>query len=91
MSFYHCLSNGKSYLDIEPCEIERCRLPYCYCSNQSIPGGLTIRNTPQFIAITINGPLEEKIYDLLKEIFFSKKHSNPDGLLISSLVNSSIQ
>jgi hypothetical protein len=80
--FHYCFSNEKSYFDIESCDIDRCRLPYCYCSNQSIPGGLTVRDTPQFIAITINGPLEEKIYELLKEIFFSRKYSNPDGLFI---------
>jgi len=75
-------SNEKSYFDIEPCHIDRCQLPYCYCSNQTIPGGLTVRDTPQFIAITINGPLDEKIYELLKDIFFSKKYYNPDGWFI---------
>lgn len=78
--FSSYLSNGNPYLDIEPCQIDRCRLPYCYCSNQSIPGKLTVRETPQFIAISINGPLEEKLYQLLKDLFFSRKYSNPDGL-----------
>lgn len=82
--FHSCFSNEKSYLDIETCDINRCQLPYCYCSNQTIPGNLTVRNTPQFIAITINGPLEENIYQLLKEIFFSRKYINPDGLFIKN-------
>ncbi len=81
--FPGCLSNEKSYFDIEPCQINRCRLPYCYCSNQSIPGGLTVRDTPQFIALTINGPLDEKIYDLLKDLFLARKYFNPDGWFIS--------
>ena len=81
-SFPYCLSRENSYFDIEPCDTDRCRLPYCYCSSQTIPGGLTVRNTPQFIAITINGPIEKKIYQLLDDVFFSKKYSNPDGLLI---------
>lgn len=80
--FQSCFSNEKSYIDIEPCDINRCQLPYCYCSNQSIPGDLTVRDTPQFIAITINGPLDDKIYELLKDLFFSRKYSNPDGLFI---------
>ncbi len=81
--FFHvCFSNEKSYFDIEPCDINRCRLPYCYCSNQTIPGGLNVRATPQFIAITINGPTDEKTYELLKDLFFSKKYYNPDGLFI---------
>ena len=82
--FHHrCFSNDRSYLEIEPCQTDRCRLPYCYCANQSIPGDLTVRDTPQFIAITINGPLEEKIYNLLKDLFFSKKYFNPDGMSIN--------
>ncbi len=84
--FHCCLSNEKSYFDIEPCQIDRCRLPYCYCSNQTIPGDLTVRDTPQFIAITFNGPLEEKLYDLLDDLFFSRKYSNPDGMLIIDLI-----
>src|SRR5690349_9977759 len=81
--FIHsCISNENSYFDVEPCHIDRCRLPYCYCSNQTIPGELTVRNTPQFIAITINGPTDEKTYNLLEKFFFSKKYFNPDGLFI---------
>jgi hypothetical protein len=80
--FHCCLSNEKSYFDIELCQNDRCRLPYCYCSNQSIPGDLTVRDTPQFIAITINGPLEENIYKLLEDLFFSRKYFNPDGIYI---------
>ena len=79
--FQNCFTNEKSYIDIEPCDTDRCRLPYCYCSSQNIPGGLTVRDTPQFIAISVNGPLEEKIYKFLKEFFFEKKYFNPDGLL----------
>jgi hypothetical protein len=48
--FHYCLCSEKSYSDIEPCHNDRCRLPYCYCSNQTIPGGLTVRNTPQFVS-----------------------------------------
>lgn len=73
--------NGNPYFEIEPCQIDRCRLPYCYCSNQTIPGDLTIRETPQFIAISINGPLEEKLYQLMKDLFFQRKFVNPDGLI----------
>jgi hypothetical protein len=80
--FHNCFSGEKSYIDIEPCDPDRCRLPYCYCSNQNIPGGLTVRDTPQFIAISINGPIEEKSYKFLKDFFFQKKYSNPDGLFI---------
>lgn len=80
--FNNCLSGDKSYLNVEPCESNRCRLPYCYCSNQTIPGGLKVRDTPQFIAITVDGPTNNKTYQLLKEIFFSKKFNNPDGLCI---------
>ncbi|CAF1000129.1 unnamed protein product, partial [Adineta ricciae] len=79
-------SHDQSYNDIEPCSSDRCRLPYCYCSNQTIPGGLTVRNTPQFIALSINGPLDEKNYDTLEEIFFSSKYFNPDGCPISGTV-----
>ncbi|CAF3745350.1 unnamed protein product [Rotaria socialis] len=78
-----CFSSEKSYSDIEPCDSNRCRLPYCYCSNQSIPGGLAIRDTPQFIAININGPVNKNTYNLLKKFFFSKKYFNPDGCPIS--------
>jgi hypothetical protein len=27
----------------------------------------------------VNGPLEEKTYGLLEDLFFSKKYTNPDG------------
>ncbi|CAF3377813.1 unnamed protein product [Rotaria sp. Silwood1] len=84
--FHSCFSSHKSYFDIETCDNNRCRLPYCYCSNQTIPGDLTIRNTPQFIAITINGPIDDKTYKLLKEIFFSNKYYNPDGCSISGTI-----
>jgi hypothetical protein len=80
--FHCCSSSEKSYIDIEPCQTDRCRLPYCYCSSQIIPGGLTVRDTPQFIAFTINGPIDEQTYELLEDLFFSKKYSNPDGLFI---------
>ena len=77
-------SDGNSYLEIEPCHIDRCQLPYCYCSNQSIPGGLTVRDTPQFIAISINGPVEDTVYQLLNDLFFKRKYFNPDGLMRKS-------
>jgi len=82
LSVFICLSFGKSYLEVEPCENQRCQLPYCYCSNQSIPGELTVRNAPQFIAITINGPLENKIYGFLREFFLRKNFTNPDGRIL---------
>ncbi|CAF1290499.1 unnamed protein product [Adineta steineri] len=87
--FSHCcFASERSYneIDVEPCDIDRCRLPYCYCASQKIPGGLTVRDTPQFIALTITGPLNEKAYDLLEDLFLSKKYSNPDGCPISSTV-----
>ena len=77
-----CLSDERSYFDVETCDSHRCQLPYCYCSNQTIPAGLMTRDTPQFIAITINGPIDENSYGLLREIFFSKKYYNPDGLFV---------
>lgn len=43
----HC--NEDSYSDVKPCDSERCRLPYCYCANQTIPGGIPVRETPQFV------------------------------------------
>lgn len=80
--FDRCSSSDDSYIEVESCDSIRCQLPYCYCSNQSIPGGLSIRNTPQFISININGPVDKRTYNLLKDIFFSNKYYNPDGLLI---------
>lgn len=44
-----CRSHEHSYTEVEPCSIERCQLPYCYCSSQSIPGDLSARDTPQFV------------------------------------------
>lgn len=82
---HSCLCGERSYIDVEPCDSNRCRLPYCYCSNQTIPGGLKIRDTPQFISITINGPIDKRTYRLLKEIFFSNNYHNPDGLFVYEL------
>lgn len=46
----HSQANFKGYSQVEPCQNDRCQLPYCYCANQSIPGDLTVRDTPQFVS-----------------------------------------
>lgn len=38
-----------SYSEVETCSDDRCQLPYCFCSNQTIPGDFSARETPQFV------------------------------------------
>ncbi|XP_049881059.1 chitin deacetylase 7-like [Pectinophora gossypiella] len=43
----------------EPCDLEACQLPDCRCSTTDIPGGLAARDTPQFVVMTFDGPVDE--------------------------------
>ena len=61
LSFY-CIFSFLSFLasaytpyeNTAACNSQNCKLPNCYCPSTSIPGGLSLANTPQFIFFTFD-------------------------------------
>ena len=47
-----------------------CRLPNCRCASPSIPGDLSLEDTPQFVVVTIDDALNDGVWlDGLEHIF----------------------
>lgn len=64
----------------EPCKIDSCQLPDCFCSEDgtSIPGGLEPSQTPQIVSIAFNGAINNNNIALFNEIF-NENRLNPNG------------
>ena len=62
------------------CEPEACKLPHCFCSydGRQIPGGLTLKQTPQMVMLTFDDAVHDGIDDELMRIL-DEKMVNPNG------------
>ncbi|XP_075985864.1 chitin deacetylase 8-like [Anticarsia gemmatalis] len=58
------------------CDVEACQLPDCRCSSTDIPGGLLPRDTPQFVTITFDDPVNPNNIEIYREILYNRKNSN---------------
>ncbi|KAJ3197155.1 hypothetical protein HK101_005672 [Irineochytrium annulatum] len=66
-----------------------CKLPSCYCASKSIPGGLSLDDTPMFITLTLDDSVQDTTYDAFMEVQNSTK--NPNGCILPATYFVSIQ
>ncbi|KAI6243914.1 NodB-like proteiny domain-containing protein [Aphelenchoides fujianensis] len=64
-------SDPSSALPDCPVDGDQCRLPSCFCSRTGadIPGGLAAAEIPQMVLISFDGPLVDRVINLLKALF----------------------
>lgn len=60
-----------------PCSAKNCSLPYCKCSNNAIPGGLSQDDAPQIVVITLQNAVNNQSYSGWLSLFEDLK--NPNG------------
>lgn len=60
-----------------PCSAKNCSLPYCKCSNNAIPGGLSQDDAPQIVVITLQNAVNNQSYRGWFSLFEDLK--NPNG------------
>ena len=58
---------------------DECQLPYCYEDYKKIPGGIPLKQTPQFVVLTYQGYVDEPVFELIFEQIWKPKFINPDG------------
>ena len=63
---------------LEPCTAENCKLPNCYCSGVTPPGGLTPPVMPQIVMLTFDDSINSRVYTFQKDIL-SGKYRNANG------------
>jgi len=62
----------------QPCDPQECLPPNCRCSeDRKPPGDLTPQETPQIIMVTFDDGIEERFYNLYKELL--DEVQNPNG------------
>ena len=63
----------------KPCDETACQLPDCRCySNDAVPGGLELANTPQIVVMTMDYRINSDYKPLYDEIFIDEI-KNPNG------------
>ncbi|XP_065186071.1 chitin deacetylase 7-like [Sycon ciliatum] len=67
-----------SAADLEPCTASNCKLPTCFCSGTTPPGGLAPANSPQIVMLTFDDNVNTQVYDFQKQIL-SGQYKNPNG------------
>uniref|UniRef100_A0A0N5AL14 EB domain-containing protein n=1 Tax=Syphacia muris TaxID=451379 RepID=A0A0N5AL14_9BILA len=62
-----------------------CVLPECYCSRSKhqIPGSLSASDVPQIVILTFEGPVSDKLIDILN-VLLDGRHRNPNGCPITA-------
>nr|AYX80514.1 chitin deacetylase 6 [Spodoptera exigua] len=60
----------------EPCDREACKLPNCRCSGTDIPGGLTPRDTPQFVVLAFEDSVHEENIVTYRRVLYNRRNSN---------------
>ena len=61
----------------KPCDSNQCKLPKCRCySDDSIPGGLKVEETPQMVVVTMDYALNEEYRTAYGQIFKDIKNPN---------------
>ena len=62
----------------QPCDKAKCQLPNCSCASTEIPGGLSVKDTPQIVTFSFDDGLRDQDYQsFYSQIFNSRK--NPNG------------
>ena len=61
---------------------DTCRPPQCFCPRPDPPGGLSPAHTPQFVLLSFDDAVDQKIFDFVHPIFTHIK--NPNGCPISA-------
>ena len=62
----------------EPCNESKCHLPTCRCASESIPGGLSVKDTPQIVMFSFDDGLRDQDYQTYySKVFNGRK--NPNG------------
>jgi len=69
------------------CDNNSCRLPNCQCFSTDNPGSLPLNEIPQFILLSINGPITEKTLNYQEKIAEGIKLPNNCPLRITNFVN----
>jgi hypothetical protein len=59
------------------CDPRACQLPSCRCSNTEIPGGVPVRDAPQFVVLTFDDAVTQINSEFYKQAFDNR--INPDG------------
>ncbi|CAH0697353.1 unnamed protein product [Spodoptera exigua] len=58
------------------CDLEACKLPNCRCSGVDIPGGLSPRDTPQFVTVTFDDGVNVNNIITYRNILYNRFNSN---------------
>lgn len=66
----------------EPCDQAKCQPPDCRCASTDIPGGLSIKDTPQIVMFSFDDGLRDEDYSKFYSPVFSGL-KNPNGCPIS--------
>ncbi len=61
-----------------PCNATQCQLPNCHCASTSTPGGLSGKETPQIVTISIDDGLRDLDYTTYYSPVFNGR-KNPNG------------
>jgi hypothetical protein len=64
------------------CDPRACLLPSCRCSNTEIPGGVHVRDAPQFVILTFDDAVTQINSEFYKQAFDNR--TNPDGCPVSA-------
>jgi hypothetical protein len=69
-------------IEAKHCDQSRCLLPTCRCSNLDIPGGIHVRDAPQFVLLTFDDAVTQINSDFYKLAFDNR--TNPDGCPVAA-------
>ncbi|XP_014676182.1 PREDICTED: uncharacterized protein LOC106816133 [Priapulus caudatus] len=71
----HCRDGSDERDCAPPCDLDRCRLPDCKCSDTLIPGGLLASQVPQLVMIGWDEAVRVEDYNHLYQQIFKKLSS----------------
>ncbi|KAJ2944845.1 hypothetical protein O0L34_g1739 [Tuta absoluta] len=60
----------------EKCNEDLCKLPECACSSPNIPGGLSFRDTPQFVTLTFEDAVDFMSLDIFRSFLYGRRNSD---------------
>ncbi|CAG7660156.1 unnamed protein product [Allacma fusca] len=67
----------------EYCDVDKCKLPNCFCSNIEVPGGLRTDEVPQIVYLTFDDGITSSNKGFYDELFTDER-KNPNGAKISA-------
>jgi len=62
---------------VDRCDPSYCRLPDCFCGGETIPGGYSPEEIPQFVTLTFDDAVNDLNQKFFQELF--KDRLNPNG------------